>query len=180
MSRPTERNSLLFEVRRFADAALAPLTVDYLASLRGGGDAPQGVERVHVERQVVEPSLEIRYRRVGEAVERREPVDEVPDLAVRRVEDVRPVAVDVDAADILAADVAARVVAAVDDERAFARLPDAVGDGRAEQACADDNVVVFSGFRHSVGSCLYICLRSRATGILSISRYLATVRRAMQ
>ena len=65
---------------------------------------------------------------VDEVVERHQAVHEVPHRLVGRVEDVRPVLVDVDAAHLLRVASAAYMGISVDDEAALARPPSTVGE----------------------------------------------------
>ena len=63
----------------------------------------------------------IRHRRIGVAVEFREPVDILPRGLVVGVENMGTVAVDVDALPLLGVDVACNVAALVNDGRSQAR-----------------------------------------------------------
>ena len=55
---------------------------------------------------------------------------------------MRAVAVDLDALDVLGVDVAGDVVAAVDDQDRLAGAPGDIGEDRAREAGADDEVIV--------------------------------------
>ena len=77
---------MLFEISRLA--AIEPrhgfgfLSLNLGRGLCRRGHAPKLVERVHIERQVEEPSMIIGHGGIGEAVEGREPADKVPHGAV--------------------------------------------------------------------------------------------------
>ena len=89
---------------------------DFRLGVRRRDDAgPHLGEGVHVEGHVVYAAAEVGDRRVDVVVELGEAVDVVPDVLHGGVEDVRAVAVDLDALDVLGVDVAGDVVAAVDD-----------------------------------------------------------------
>ena len=70
------------------------------------------------------------------------------------MENVRSVFVDVDAADGFAIDIPAEVRAFVDDEAGFALPVGKVGESRAVEARADDEVVVHGGIGDYSNSCL--------------------------
>ena len=82
--------------------------------------------------------MEVGDRRVDVVVELGEAVDVVPDVPHGGVEDVRAVAVDLDALDVLGVDVAGDVVAAVDDQDRLAGALGGVGEDGAREAGADD------------------------------------------
>ncbi len=98
-------------------------------------DAEELVDEREAERQEVVASVVLRDDLVLVAVERREAVDERPDLGDVRVEDVRAVEVDFDARRLvrLAADVPADGGALLEDEHAAARL----GEPPRERATPD-------------------------------------------
>lgn len=133
MSVPTRR--MACSSRFFGSVIPASATCLSIMGLRLGGrlDAPHPGEGVHVERQVVDFIAPARHGRVGVAVEVRELLHVVPDLAVRGVEDVRAVAVHLDALDRLGVDVSGDVGALVDDEHALALLTGFVREHRAEE-----------------------------------------------
>lgn len=144
-----ERESLLLEVARLGGSlgahlrqGLGALLLDLGGGLLGSYHAPHLVERVHVERQVVEPSLVVGHGRVGVSVEGHDAVDKVPHTLVGGVKDVGAILVDVDALHILAIDVAAEVRSLVDDKATGAPFMGEVGEGGTEEAGAHDEVVV--------------------------------------
>lgn len=123
---------------------LAPLLVEL--SLRFGGSLyiPHLIERVHVEGQVVQPSVRsLCHRAVGVAVERHYRVDEIPHLLVRGMEDVRPVLVHVDSLDILAVDIASGVRPLVDDKTPLPPLRGKMRKRGAEQPGTHYQIVIF-------------------------------------
>ena len=77
-----ERDCLLFKVLRIGDSCFLSLLADLFLCLVRGDDAPQRMECVHVERQVVQFSLVVRYRRIDVVVEFGKCVYEFPDLFV--------------------------------------------------------------------------------------------------
>src|SRR5699024_7532087 len=105
-------------------------------------DAPHLVEGVHVEGQVVQLALIVGHRGVGVAVEGGETVDIVPHGLVVGVEDMRAVAVDGDALDILGIDIAGDMAALVNDQAALAGSGGLAGEYRAEQTGANDQVII--------------------------------------
>ena len=112
-----ERQRLLLEVGRLSDVLGGHLLCDLGLGVRRRDDVrPHLGEGVHVEGHVVHVAMEVGYRRVDVVVELGEAVDVVPDVPHGGVEDVRAVAVDLDALDVLGVDVAGDVVAAIDDQ----------------------------------------------------------------
>ena len=95
--RADEFQCLLLEVARFAYAERGDLLLDFGASLFGSDHSPKFAERIHIEGQVVQFAVIIRNRRIDVVVELGKLVDEVPHFLVRRVEDMRAVAMHVDA-----------------------------------------------------------------------------------
>ena len=106
------------------------------------GHAPHPVEGVRVERQVVDFTVIIRDGAVGIPVERDKSVHEVPYLLVVRVENVGPVLVHMDPFHFLAVDIAAQMGALLDHQAGLACLPRLVGEGGAEEARTDDQIVI--------------------------------------
>lgn len=138
-----ERQRLLLEVLRLADVLGCHLLGDLGAGVRRRDDArPHLGEGVHVEGHVVHAAVEVGDRRVDVVVELGEAVDVVPDVPHGGVEDVRAVAVDLDALDVLGVDVAGDAVAAVDDQDRLAGAPGGVGEYGAREAGTDDKVIV--------------------------------------
>ena len=137
-----ERQRLLLEVCRLADVLGGHLLGDLGLGVGRRDDArPHLGEGVHVEGHVVHAAAEVGYRRVDVVVELGEAVDVVPDVPHGGVEDVRAVAVDLDALDVLGVDVAGDVVAAIDDQDRLAGAPGGVGEDGAREAGADDKVI---------------------------------------
>ena len=138
-----ELERLLLQVGRLADVGIAcPFLLDACPCLVGGTDAPELVEGVHVERQVVELAAVGRQGRVGEAVELHEPVHVVPHAAVVGVEDVCAVVVHLDAVDLFAIDVPACVLPLVDDQATLAPAGGFVGEDGTEESGSHDQVVI--------------------------------------
>ena len=129
-----EGKRLLLEVRGLADVLGGHLLGDLGLGVRGRDDArPHLGEGVHVEGHVVHVAVEVGDRRVDVVVELGEAVDVVPDVLHGGVEDVRSVAVDLDALDVLGVDVAGDVVAAVDDQDRLAGALGGVGKSAPER-----------------------------------------------
>lgn len=138
-----ERQRLLLEVLRLADVLGGHLLGDLgLGVCRRNDARPHLGEGVHVEGHVVHVAVEVGYRRVDVVVELGEAVDVVPDVLHRGMEDVRAVAVDLDALDVLGVDVAGDVVAAIDDQDRLAGALGSVGEYGAREAGTDDKVIV--------------------------------------
>ena len=138
-----ERQRLFFKILRLADVLGGHLLGDLGAGVRRRDDArPHLGEGVHVEGHVVHVAAEVGDRRVDVVVELGEAVDVVPDVLHGGVEDVRAVAVDLDALDVLGVDVAGDVVAAVDDQDRLAGALGGVGEDGARKAGSDDEVIV--------------------------------------
>ena len=138
-----ERQRLLLEVCRLADVLGGHLLGDLGLGVGRRDDArPHLGEGVHVEGHVVHPAVEVGDRRVDVVVELGEAVDVVPDVPHGGVEDVRAVAVDLDALDVLGVDVAGDMVAAVDDQDRLASALGGIGKDGAREAGTDDEVIV--------------------------------------
>lgn len=134
-----ERQRLLLEVLRLADVLGGHLLGDLGLGVGRRDDArPHLGEGVHVEGHVVHAAAEVGDRRVDIIVELGEAVDVVPDVLHGGVEDMRAVAVDLDALDVLGVDVAGDVIAAIDDQDRLAGALGGVGEDGAREAGADD------------------------------------------
>ena len=70
--------------------------------LIGSPHTPHLVERVHVERQVIEQPFVVCHRRQREAVELYETIHELPHQLIRSMKDMRPILVHVDTLHALA------------------------------------------------------------------------------
>lgn len=148
---PDKGQRLLLKVARLGYALgvhapdrLAPLLVELSLRLGGSLYAPHLIERVHVEGQIVQPSVRsLRHRAVGVAVERHYRVDEIPNLLIGCVEDVRPILVYVDSLDILAVDIASGVRPLVDDKTSLPPLPGKMRKRGAEQPGTHYQIVIF-------------------------------------
>lgn len=138
-----ERQRLLLQVLRLADVLGGHLLGDLGLGVRRRDDArPHLGEGVHVEGHVVHVAVEVGDRRVDVVVELGEAVDVVPDVLHGGVEDVRAVAVDLDALDVLGVDVAGNVVAAIDDQDRLAGALGGIGKDGARKAGTDNEVIV--------------------------------------
>ena len=138
-----EGQSLLLQVCRLADVLGGHLLGNLGLCVGRRDDArPHLGEGVHVEGHVVHVAVEVGDRRVDVVVELGEAVDVVPDVLHGGVEDVRAVAVDLDALDVLGVDVAGDVVTAVDDQDRLAGALGGVGEDGARKAGTDDEVIV--------------------------------------
>ena len=111
--------------------------------LCGSPHAPHLIERVHVERKVVQLAPVVRDRAVRVAVERHKRIHEIPDSLVRGVENMRSICMDMDSLDIIAIDVPAEMWALVDNKSLFSLLFCKRCECRAVQAGADNKVIVF-------------------------------------
>lgn len=131
---PDKRDCLLLKVPRLCCSAFFFLLLDFCQCLCRGCYAPYLVERVHVERQVEKPSVEVCDGRVCVAVEFGELVHKVPDFFVRRVEDVRAVLMHADSVEVLAEDVPAEVRTPVDYKAFFSALLCKICERRAVQS----------------------------------------------
>ena len=138
-----ERQRLLLEVLRLADVLGGHLLGDLGLGVGRRDDArPHLGEGVHVEGHVVHAAAEVGDRRVDIIVELGEAVDVVPDVLHGGVEDMRAVAVDLDALDVLGVDVAGDVIAAIDDQDRLAGAFSGIGKDGARKAGTDDEVIV--------------------------------------
>ena len=138
-----ERHGLLLEVGRGA-GHLARLSRDQGPGLVGAHrGAEELVDGAEVDRQRVHLAVVHGPHPVHVVGEGREPVDVVPHPRVARVEQVRSVAVHLDARGRLdlAPGVPAHVVAAVDDDHVEAALRGAFGDRQPVQPGADHDQV---------------------------------------
>ena len=108
-----KRKGLLLKVARCYDSlglhlgyCLPALLVKSTLRLCGSRHSPHLVERIHVERQVVQPSVgSLRHRRVGVTVKWHYRVDEIPHLAVGRVEDMCAILMHVNSLYLLAIEI---------------------------------------------------------------------------
>ena len=129
-----ERQRLLLEVCRLSDVLGGHLLGNLGLGICRRDDArPHLGEGVHAEGHVVHVAVEVGYRRVDVVVELGEAVDVAPDVLHGGVEDVRAVAVDLDALDVLGVDVAGDVVAAVDDQDRLAGALGGIGEDGARK-----------------------------------------------
>src|SRR5699024_9256969 len=119
-----------------------PLLLDLGLGLGRGDHPPHPVEGVHVEGQVVDLAVVVGDGAVGVPVELGKLPHIGPHLPGGGVEDVRAVAVDVDPLHRLGVDVAGNVAAPVDDQAAPAGYACLVGEHRAEQPGAHDQVII--------------------------------------
>ena len=121
---------------------LAALLVYFGLCLGWSAHAPQLVEGVHVEGQVVELALVAGQGGVDKVVELGKLVDILPHLAVAGVEDVGTVLVYPYIVNELAVEVATCVLAFVNDEAAFTGFGGLVGKHRAKETAANYEIIV--------------------------------------
>lgn len=137
-----ERQRLLLEVLRLADVLGGHLLGDLGLGVGRRDDArPHLGEGIHVEGHVVHAAVEVGDRRVDVVVELGEAVYVFPDVLHGGVEDMRTVAVDLDALDFLGIDVAGDVIAAIDDQDRPAGALGGIGKDGARKAGTDDKVI---------------------------------------
>src|SRR5262245_13021277 len=99
------------------------------------------MERHQVHRKRKQSPVKIYRRPQTEVIEPRKPIDELPNLLVARVEDMRAIAMNVDAFDLLGKAVAADVIALVDQKHPPSVLRHDACKHRAEHAAADDGII---------------------------------------
>ena len=129
---------------RMRQCRLCPLTLQLPLRLLGRANAPELIEGVHVEGQVIQLSLIIGNGAVGIAVHVNEAMHIPPQGIIVSVENMRPILMDVDAVHQPGIHVAAHMRALFQHQTAFARVQQLAGDGRPGEAGADDQV----GIRH--------------------------------
>ena len=152
--RPGERDRLLFQILRdkclfrrksplflFLRDIFRSLLLDLCLYLLRCIKPPHLREGVHIERQVVELILVPGYRRIDVVVELRILVHILPDLLVRRMEDVSPVFVNIYIIPSGRIDIAADMIALVDHNRRLASLAGFICKNGAIQAGPDHQVV---------------------------------------
>lgn len=134
---------LLLKVGGLCDVGkLAALLVYFGLCLGRSAHAPQLVEGVHVEGQVIELALIAGQGGVDKVVELGKLVDILPHLAVGGVEYVGAVLVYPYIVDELAVEVATCVLAFVNDEATFAGFGGLVGKHGAKEAAANYEIIV--------------------------------------
>ena len=138
-----EGQRLLLKVCRLANVLGGYLLGDFGLGIGRRDDArPHLGEGVHVKGHVVHVAVEVGDRRVDVVVELGKAVDIVPDVFHRGVENMRAVAVNLDALDVLGVDVAGDVIAAINDEDRLASALGGIGKDGARKAGTDDEVIV--------------------------------------
>lgn len=101
------------------------------------------MERIHIERQIIELATEISDGGVGVSIEGDEGIDEIPDAAIIRVEYMRSVAVNIDAFYPFASDIAAHKRAFVYHEAAAPVQACHICERGAIEAGAHNQIIVF-------------------------------------
>ena len=139
--RTDQADRLLLQIFRRADAGRLPLRLDMRHRLPRRFHAPELIERIHVEGQVVQPPPIVGDGAVGEAVHPHEAVQVAPELVAVRMEDVRAVAMHVDAVHPLRVDVAAHMIAPVHDQAALCAVRQLPRQRCAGQPRANDQVI---------------------------------------
>ena len=104
---------------------------------------PKLVERIHVERQVIQFPLEAGQRGVGEAVEGDKLSGIVPDGLLVGMEDMGPVLVDTDAVCGGAMDIASGMSALVNDQASLATQGGLVGKYGTKQSRSHNQIIVW-------------------------------------
>ena len=138
----------VFGLRREVGGALL---LNFGLRLGGGDHTPHLIEGIHVEGQVVQLALIVGHRGVGVAVEGGKPVHIVPHSLVVGVENMGAIAVDVDALHIFGIDVAGNVAALVHHQAGSSGIGGFPGKNRAEQAGADDQIIILFHVRFLAG-----------------------------
>ena len=110
------------------------------------------MERVHVERQVVQLTPVIGDRAVGKPVEAAETVDVRPHRIIIGVENMGAIAVNGDPLHRLGVGIACHMAALIHNETAPARIGHFPGEYRSEQTRAYDQVVVLPAHSFSFPS----------------------------
>jgi len=116
--------------------------LEFGAAFFGGGDAPELLERAQIDREGIRISPAFGTAAKDEWVEGREAVDVFPDTVTVGVEEMGAVAVDDDAVNFFGVAISADVLALLEDEAFAASVGHLAGEDRAEEAGADDEVVV--------------------------------------
>ena len=135
-------DGLLLEVFRLGGEVGGALLANFCLRLGGGDDAPHLVEGVHIKGQIVQLALVVGNGGIGVAVELGIAVDIIPHGLVVGVEDMRTVAVNGDAGDILGIDIARNVAALVNDKAGFAGVGGFAGKDGTEQTGTDDQIII--------------------------------------
>ena len=135
-------DGLLFEVLWVGNARSGFLLFDLGLGFGRSHNTPHLVEGVHVEGQVVDLAVVVGHRAVGVAVELCKLVHILPHSLVVGVEDMRTVAVHVDALHSFGVDIARDMVALIDDQTLFACLFGLVGKHGTEQTGTNDEIIV--------------------------------------
>lgn len=136
-----EGYGLLFEIFRLSLYGLS-LFGNFRRRLSGRHEPPELGERIHIEGKIEELAFVVGYGGIDVVIELGELIHIVPNVLVAGVEDMGPVFVNVDAVSFFAVNVAACMVPAFDDKAFSARLCHLVGEDAAEEAAADDKVIV--------------------------------------
>ena len=146
---PDEHKRLFLQVAGLVNAvglhfghSFGTLLVEFGLCLCRRGDTPHLIKSVHVERQVVEPSLVVGHRRVGVTVEFHDGVHKVPHPFAVGMEDVGTILVDIDTFYILAIDVAAEMLAFINHQTFLPLLLGKVGKSSSKQTGTYNKIIV--------------------------------------
>ena len=153
--RPHQADGLLLQVARTRDARRPALLFDLRGRFLGRAHAPHAVEGVHVEGQGIELALVVGHRGIGEAIEAGKARHVIPHPLLVGVEDVRAVAVDVNAFDAAGIDVSGDMLTLVHHEDGLPRLMQPLRGRRAEKPRAHDEIVIAHKDPLPVKSVLY-------------------------
>ena len=142
--RTNERQRLLLKILRIDNIQFVDLFLNLRLHLLRRRQSPQLREGIHVEGEIVQLVFVLRHRRIDILVKLRKPVDILPHLPVRCVENVRAILVYIDPGPLFRKDVPAGVVPLVYHKAPLARRLGFVRKDRAEQARSDDQVIIFA------------------------------------
>ena len=166
--RAHQTDGLLLKIFRVGDARFPLLLLDLCLGLGGGHHTPHLIEGVHIEGQIVDLAVIVGNGAVGVAVELRKLVHILPHCLAAGVENVGPIAVDLNALHFLGVDIPGNVAALINHKACFARLFCFLGEHRTVKACAYDEIIVM------VHPCFSFFLDSGSfleSGFFWLSRY---------
>lgn len=122
--------------------SLLTLFIDLGSGLLWCQNTPHLIEGVHIEGQVILPTLVIGDRRIGVAIELDNRIHKIPNLFIRGMEDMGTIFMDIDALDVLAIDIAAKMRTLVDDKAALPPAMSHTGESGTIDASSNNQMVV--------------------------------------